>query len=174
MIDLYCERIGPGLLAEPLNAATNGFFVIAAWWCWRSARASTRRDVMVLAVTMFAIGIGSGLFHTFATPWAELLDVIPLLFFQLAYLWLHLRRVAMLERVTAASLSCVFAAAIAICAMYPQTLNGSLAYTPNPFRIGLQQFLQIDPHLRRIGAFDELAFEDDCALLIRHGITTFN
>ncbi len=130
MIDLYCERIGPGLLAEPLNAATNGFFVIAAWWCWRSARASTRRDVMVLAVTMFAIGIGSGLFHTFATPWAELLDVIPLLFFQLAYLWLHLRRVAMLERVTAASLSCVFAAAIAICAMYPQTLNGSLAYMP--------------------------------------------
>ena len=78
MIDLYCERIGPGLLAEPLNAATNGFFVIAAWWCWRSARASTRRDVEVLAVTMFAIGIGSGLFHTFATPWAELLDVIPL------------------------------------------------------------------------------------------------
>ncbi len=130
MIDLYCERIGPGLLAEPLNASTNGFFVIAAWWCWRSARESARRDVMVLAGTIFAIGIGSGLFHTFATPWAELLDVIPLLFFQLAYLWLHLRRVAMLEQIAAASLLCAFAAAIGICVMYPQTLNGSLAYAP--------------------------------------------
>ena len=78
MIDLYCERIGPGLLAEPLNASTNGFFMIAAWWCWHSARKSARRDVMVLAGTMFAIGIGSGLFHTFALPWAKLLDVIPL------------------------------------------------------------------------------------------------
>lgn len=130
MIDLYCERIGPSLLAEPLNASTNGFFMIAAWWCWRSARKSARRDVMVLAGTMFAIGIGSGLFHTFALPWAKLLDVIPLLFFQLAYLWLHLRCVVMLERLTAASLLCSFAATIVICAMYPQTLNGSLAYAP--------------------------------------------
>jgi hypothetical protein len=28
---IYCERLGPGLLAEPLNAVTNGSFPIAAW-----------------------------------------------------------------------------------------------------------------------------------------------
>jgi hypothetical protein len=27
MIDVYCERIGPGLLAEPLNAVTNASFL---------------------------------------------------------------------------------------------------------------------------------------------------
>ena len=27
----YCERIGPGLLAELLNAVTNASFLIAAW-----------------------------------------------------------------------------------------------------------------------------------------------
>jgi hypothetical protein len=30
MIDAYCERIGPGLLAEPLNALPNASFLIAA------------------------------------------------------------------------------------------------------------------------------------------------
>ena len=47
VLDLYCERLGPGLLAEPLNAVTNGAFLVAAWrlaslasaiaacWPWR-------------------------------------------------------------------------------------------------------------------------------------------
>ena len=29
-IDNYCERLGPGLWAEPLNAATNGAVLAAA------------------------------------------------------------------------------------------------------------------------------------------------
>ena len=29
-MDAYCERTGPGLLAEPLNAITNASFLIAA------------------------------------------------------------------------------------------------------------------------------------------------
>jgi hypothetical protein len=153
MIDLYCERIGPGLFAEPLNASTNVLFVIAAWWCRRLARESARHDVMVLAGTMFAIGIGSGLFHTFAAPWAELLDVVPLLFFQLAYLWLHLRRVAMLERIPAAAVLCGFAAAIGLCAMYPETLNGSLAYAPAAAAliiISARQYLASGPGARAL------------------------
>ena len=41
MIDLYCERTGPGLWAEPVNALTNLAFFAAAWALWHSAR-STR------------------------------------------------------------------------------------------------------------------------------------
>ena len=37
-VDLYCERLGPGLLAEPLNAITNLAFFIAAWLLWRQSR----------------------------------------------------------------------------------------------------------------------------------------
>jgi hypothetical protein len=35
-IDAYCERLGPGLWAEPLNALTNLAFIVAALICaWR-------------------------------------------------------------------------------------------------------------------------------------------
>jgi hypothetical protein len=33
-MDAYCERTGPGPLAEPLNAITNASFLIAAWAAW--------------------------------------------------------------------------------------------------------------------------------------------
>ena len=38
MLDYYCERCGPGLLAEPINACTNGSFLVAAWAAWALAR----------------------------------------------------------------------------------------------------------------------------------------
>ena len=42
MIDLYCEREGPGLAAEPINALTNLAFLVAAWATWRLMRQSIR------------------------------------------------------------------------------------------------------------------------------------
>lgn len=75
-VDIYCERLGPGLWAEPLNAVSNLGFVLAGLWLLR--RAMQRGEpgaVRVLPVLMVLIGIGSGAFHTFATKWAELLDV---------------------------------------------------------------------------------------------------
>jgi len=38
MIDLYCERLGPGLWAELLNALTNLGFLVAALASWQLAR----------------------------------------------------------------------------------------------------------------------------------------
>jgi len=40
MIDLYCERLGPGLWAEPLNALTNLAFLLTALASWQLARRS--------------------------------------------------------------------------------------------------------------------------------------
>jgi len=37
MIDLYCERLGPGIWAEPINALTNLAFLVAAFAAWRLA-----------------------------------------------------------------------------------------------------------------------------------------
>ena len=34
IMDAYCERVGPGLLAEPLNAVSNVSFLLAAWAAW--------------------------------------------------------------------------------------------------------------------------------------------
>ena len=95
MIDLYCERLGPGLWAEPVNGLTNLAFFLAAWGAGRLASRSGTRSpgVTGLVVLVAVIGVGSTLFHTFATTWARVLDVVPILIFQLWFLWLYARRV---------------------------------------------------------------------------------
>src|SRR3546814_2691097 len=96
-IDLYCERVGPGLWAEPLNLVTNLAFILAGVLlvvALRRAEPAVRRDpaIIGLAVLVLVVGIGSGLFHSFATRWAALAAVIPIALFILFYLYLALRR----------------------------------------------------------------------------------
>lgn len=91
MIDLYCERVGPGLWAEPINALTNLAFFVAAYFTWRLACRVRLLNAPVqwLIALILAIGVGSLLFHTLATPWAMAADVVPILLFQLSYLWIY-------------------------------------------------------------------------------------
>ncbi len=75
-VDIYCERLGPGLWAEPFNALSNlGFILAGLWLLTRAARRGEPASVRVLAGLIVLIGIASAAFHTFATKWAELLDV---------------------------------------------------------------------------------------------------
>ncbi len=84
-IDAYCERLGPGYWAEPVNAVTNLAFMLVAVWMWRrSARVGLAR---LLAGILFAIGVGSYLFHTHAQGWAALADVLPILAYILVYIF---------------------------------------------------------------------------------------
>jgi hypothetical protein len=132
MIDLYCERLGPGLWAEPVNALTNVGFLVAAWACWSLARRSgaLTAPVVVLIALVGAVGVGSMLFHTFATPWARVLDVVPILLFQLHFLWLYTRGVVRLPRpASALAVAAVLAAALGA-RLFPSMLNGSLTYVP--------------------------------------------
>ena len=85
-INAYCERTDPGFWAEPVNALTNLAFVIAAFVMWRRTRGAM--GGRILSGILFLIGVGSFLFHTFATPWAGALDVAPILAFVLVYLFL--------------------------------------------------------------------------------------
>ena len=83
-IDAYCERTDPCLWAEPINALTNLAFIIAALIMWRRSFGAGR----LLAVILFAIGIGSGLFHTHATAWAAASDTAPIIAFALLYIYM--------------------------------------------------------------------------------------
>jgi hypothetical protein len=92
-LDLYCERLGPGFWAEPLNAVSNAAFVLAAAYgfvLWRRAGAADRPALGLVLVTL-TVGIGSFLFHTFAERWSLYADVIPITAFIYAYLLLALR-----------------------------------------------------------------------------------
>jgi hypothetical protein len=132
MLDLYCERCGPGLLAEPINASTNVAFLIAAWASWILARRADALSAGIWGLIFLSvtIGVGSALFHTFATGWARWLDIIPILLFQLCFLWLYLRRIVGIGRSLAAASLAGFLAAALLGRRFPGFLNGSLIYAP--------------------------------------------
>lgn len=138
MLDLYCERRGPGLFAEPINASTNLAFLVAALAAWLLARrlGALSSGVATLITLAVAVGIGSGLFHTFATPWASVLDLAPIFAFQVVFLWLYLRQCVGLS--TAAS-TAIAAGYFVICLLMkgvPPLLNGSILYAPSFLVLG--------------------------------------
>ena len=98
-IDIYCERTGPEFWSEPVNAITNFAFIISALLIAKLIRDQLHRgnrDVVswIFCALIFIIGVGSWLFHTHATRWALLSDVIPIAIFILLYTWYALRRFA--------------------------------------------------------------------------------
>jgi hypothetical protein len=103
-IDIYCERLGPGLLAEPVNALTNAALLVAAVVVGLQAR---RR-----------------------TLWARVLDEVPILLFQLAYLWIYARRAIGMGRAASFCALAAFLAVALYARQFPQLLNGSLVYAP--------------------------------------------
>jgi hypothetical protein len=90
-IDAYCERLGPEFWAEPVNALTNAAFLLVAVLMWR--RWPGEPLCRALSAVLFAIGIGSFLFHTFAVPWAAAADTLPILGYILLYVYAAHRRV---------------------------------------------------------------------------------
>ena len=93
----YCERgSDPAFWAEPLNAATNAAFMIAALLAARelARQPAGQRGLAegALAGLLVLMGIGSFLFHTFATRWATYADTVPIAIFMVAYLAYALRR----------------------------------------------------------------------------------
>ena len=131
MIDLYCERVGPGLWAEPINALSNLAYLAAAWAVGRAAAGTPARVIAWrLAALVAAIGIGSALFHTVATPWARRFDEAPILVFQLVFLWEYGGRVLRLRRSSVVLLSGALLAAVFAARQFPDVLIGSLVYLP--------------------------------------------
>lgn len=105
-IDGYCERTDLSYWSEPVNAVTNIAFIIAALILWR--RSTGVPMARVLCAILFAIGIGSYLFHTHATVWAVTADVVPIALFILVYLFVVNRDVVGLRPVVAAIATCGF------------------------------------------------------------------
>ncbi len=135
-VDNYCERIDASLWSEPANAVTNAAFLIGALVAWMIAKRAGRLDfgVWLLIANEAVIGVGSFLFHTFATKWAAMADVIPIQAFILIYI--HFATVRLLRLPVWAGLLCAaaFMPASAGIAMgliaVVGTVNGSVFYMP--------------------------------------------
>lgn len=149
-IFLYCERgQNPAFWAEPFNAVTNAAFIIAALAAARDyvAAPPDRRPLAAapLIALTFVIGIGSFLFHTYATRWASLADSIPIAVFMVAYFAFVLRRFMGLNWLLvllglaaffamiryAGSIQCSYGELLPITARAgARCLNGTVAYAP--------------------------------------------
>ena len=137
-IDGYCERLGPEFWAEPVNALTNGGFILVALWMWQRSKGVF--GARVLCAILFAIGLGSFLLHSFAQPWAAAADVAPIVDFVLIYLFLatrdflgQKRRYAALAVVLFIPYSAVIISLLGSIAW----LGESLYYLPVPLLIAL-------------------------------------
>ncbi len=133
-IDIYCERTAIGFLAEPINLITNACFLIAAFLAFRHADKQNTLNVSmgILIFFLACIGIGSGLFHSFATRWAMLADVLPILFFQIAFITIYMRNVVQAHIiVTAITLAGFFGLTYAFEMVPASIMNGSLSYAPS-------------------------------------------
>lgn len=135
----YCERgRDAAFWAEPLNALSNAAFLIAAAIALRAwaAEPPERRGAFELALVALVgvIGVGSFLFHTFATRWAAVADVAPIGIFMLAYLGYTLHRFVGLSWPAALSGLGVFVILLYLAETARcdggSCLNGSLGYVP--------------------------------------------
>lgn len=132
-IDIYCERLGPGLWAEPLNAVSNGAFFVAALMAYILARRENALNWKsgLLIALVFAMGVGSTLFHTVAQLWAMMADVLPILVYQICFIVLYAHYVMRWNCYKSAVLLAAFFVAMGISMQLPrEILNGSLEYAP--------------------------------------------
>ena len=114
----------------------------------------------MLSLLLLAIGIGSFLFHTFATAWAAVLDVAPIALFILVYFGVAMHRFAGLGRTASilATLGFVAAAALAGPLLDPllgPLIGSSTGYLPALIALvalGLWLALRPDARRRRAGA----------------------
>ena len=145
-LDHYCERIALGLWGEPLNVVSNLAFLLAAFILSRHIYAqkqffSTRYwDLWVLVGLLALIGIGSSVWHLFATSWALWADRVPILIFINLYLISCLIRVLKLSVVTTLILFVLYHIVNSFTQFYfpTGTMNGSLFYAPTwVFLIGI-------------------------------------
>lgn len=134
----YCERgTDPSFWAEPVNALSNLAFVIVGLVALRRLRADP--PAVLLAVLAISIGIGSFLFHTLATPLAQLADVVPIGLFVIGNLAYALRRHLSWEvGPTVAAITLLIVSTWLLhdlrCGSAP-CLNGSTSYLPTLFAL---------------------------------------
>jgi hypothetical protein len=131
-MDAYCERVGMGLFAEPLNAVSNISFLLAALAAWVLARriGALPGGVRTLIAIGASVGIGSILWHTYPTMPTLILDSVPILIFIMWYIWLYARNVVGMRPLFAAASAVAFLLATFVAIPFSGVLHGAFVYTP--------------------------------------------
>lgn len=157
-LDHYCERVAPGIWGEPYNLLSNLAFIIAGGLAWRYLSSQRNKingrywDLGLLITLLFAIGVGSGLWHLFANDWSLKTDTIPILLFINIYLLSCLFRVFSLSVVRVFLIFVVYHIVNAgLQTLLPvDFLNGSIFYLPTwLFLLGITLFVWKSKNIER-------------------------
>lgn len=131
----YCERLGPEFWAEPINAISNLSFIIAALFAYQLGQRLKVKTFGFywMILTLFAIGIGSFLFHTFANFWSMYADILPINLFQLGFIIIYggvIGRKTGISSIGGSllSLAAFIVLTIGFAEFSADTLNGSITY----------------------------------------------
>ena len=131
-MDAYCERVGMGLFAEPLNAFSNVSFLLAAWAAWVLARhtGALSAGVRALIALGASVGVGSILWHTVPTMLTLILDSVPILIFIIWFIWLYARNVIGMRPLFAVAAAVALLVATLLALPFSGVLHGAFVYTP--------------------------------------------
>lgn len=145
-VDIYCERLDPSFWSEPVNALTNIFFIMAAYLLYRDYKVMERqapnsgsRGIVLSIALIAAIGVGSFLFHTYATRWALMTDIWPINIFMLTAVALYLRQLMGCSvAMTTLKAGLFLVASLAASQYIPADfINGSGGYLPAMAMLGI-------------------------------------
>ncbi|MFN8792530.1 MAG: ceramidase domain-containing protein [Bdellovibrionales bacterium] len=131
-LDFYCERIAAGFWGEPFNALSNVSFLVAGLWGFSRAKAQDQGFSRFLSGLCIAVGLGSFLFHTFASKGTHLLDLLPIFVFTFVFVNFTLRSILGIGPFSSRGLVALLVIVMAGLEFgTPKSiLNGSLLYAP--------------------------------------------
>ena len=131
-MDAYCERVGMGVFAEPLNAVSNVSFLLAALAAWILAQrtGALPMGVRVLIALGASVGVGSILWHTYPNMLTLILDIVPILIFIMWFIWLYTRNVIGMRSVFAGAAVAAFLLATFLAFPFSGVLHGAIVYSP--------------------------------------------
>ena len=107
--DNYCERIAGGYghdFGEPLNVITNLAFIIASWYGFLMLRDRKQfslkyLDLIILAIVIGVIGLGSAAYHALPSRTTLLMDVLPIALYIHLYIFSFCWRILKLNPIFA-------------------------------------------------------------------------
>lgn len=131
-IDLYFERMDASFWSEPINAATNAAFLVAALFVWRLRSQPSN----IFAVLIALIGLGSFAFHTWANRLTAVMDVAVIALYLIAFAYCMPHQWNKRSKLISIGSILFLFACIAVSSFIASGMKASFAWFPSGLYLG--------------------------------------
>lgn len=129
----YCERVSNSLFSEPVNLITNLAFFISAFFVYRMLKTKNIKNSTynLFPWLIFAIGLGSTLWHSHRTPITLIFDALPVYVFLGLALFVLLRKLLGNSKLALGIIGLFILLQIFLTVNFPYLLNNSIRHITN-------------------------------------------